>query len=156
MAKDYMDIFLEILDEDDDSANEEGFANMDNVGEGEHAQVDQEAVAQPIPASPIRSIQVLRYLSSSSAKKRQTKPTHCHYCQHTGTRYNLLEHLNQSERCSVLYQRRLHVKCNDAVMALLFQCSQCEERVHRLQHHLENSPDCFNRYSQHFNLSTPG
>ena len=106
------------------------------------------AVRSPVHRSPLLS----KYISSSSARRRIEKVTHCNYCGTDHDRRTLGLHLNQSERCLTLYSRRLHVKSVEAVLCIIFDCLFCEDRVHKLFLHLEAKEECRNQYLTKFDV----
>ena len=109
-----------------------------------------EVVVSPVRQSPI----LAKYVTSSSARRRIQKVTHCNYCNSDNDRASLGLHLQQSARCMTLYSRRLHVKTVDAVLSTLYECLFCEDRVPKLFIHLERSEDCRLKYLQKFNVDS--
>lgn len=180
MANPYLDVLLEILSEDSETESvepcsernedaEEVLASgvdgqpegLDGEAEGPNVVIQgnnniQAAAAERLPTSPVRSLLVLKYLSSSSAKRRQTKNAPCHFCNNDCSRLDLSQHLLQSLNCATLYQRKLHCKSIDSIMALLFDCEFCDSKVNKLFYHLEeskeNETNCYRGYCQKFNL----
>ena len=109
---------------------------------------DIRAVMSPIPRSPL----LAKYISSSSARRRVEKMTHCNYCNSEHDRASLGPHLHQSNRCLTLYMRRLHVKSVDAVLCLLFECLNCSDRSPKLYYHLESKEECRDWYLNKFGV----
>lgn len=78
------------------------------------------------PASIRRQIQSAKFLSSSSLKRKITKPTHCKFCnRYLDTRQEVETHLENSEVCLALYQRFQKVNNLDAVMVRIYRCLSC-------------------------------
>ena len=92
------------------------------------------------------------YVSSSSAKRRELKQTHCYFCvrQVEGVQ-SLKQHLEQSPACFACYCRKYHCKSVDAVLIKMFACICCgtTENV-RLYNHLNRNPQCFQMYLSKF------
>ena len=107
-----------------------------------------------VPRSPVqRSPIIAKYISSSSARRRIVKPTNCKFCNQEHDRASLGLHLEQNERCKILYSRQLHVKSVDAILCLTFECLFCEDRAPRLFYHLERKEDCKQKYLRRFDAS---
>ena len=109
----------------------------------------------PVPGSPVqRSPIIAKYISSSSARRRILKPTNCKFCNQEHDRESLGLHLEQNERCKILYSRQLHVKSVDAILCVNFECLYCEDRAPRLFHHLEGKEECKQKYLRKFDASS--
>ena len=81
------------------------------------------------PRSPVhRSPIIGKYISSSSARRKALKSTNCNFCNQDHDRGSLSHHLEQNERCKILYFRKLHVKNIDAVLCQLFECLFCQDK----------------------------
>ena len=107
------------------------------------------------PTSPGRSMLRLKYISSSSAKRKMIKSTNCCFCvQNYDNPVELRAHLEASESCQWKYFRRFHHKTIDAVLNTLFTCVFCVTKDRRLFYHLENYPDCKAKYLEKFDCAS--
>ena len=166
----FLEAMLEILETDDSSEesdclslNSDDIQNQDitigSQGQGQVA-VDvpdnsrEDPVAPNVHLSPRRSPTVLRYISSSSAKRRMRKQDHCHFCNLSVEKLELEEHLRRSESCKILYFRKLHCKDLNAVLSVLYDCLYCNMERMRLFYHLETNPDCKRQYQDRFSLNS--
>ena len=131
---------------------------------GDHEEVPQ-AVILPIPPDPgqqapdprspvHRSPIIGKYISSSSARRRVLKSTNCNFCNQDHDRGSLSVHLEQSERCRILYLRKLHLKSIDAVLCQLFECLFCEDKAPKLYLHLESKEFCRLQYLTKFDVTS--
>lgn len=103
------------------------------------------------PTSPVsRSPLVSKYISSSSAKRRAIKAKNCCFCHQDHNRDSMELHLQQNERCMILYSRKLHVKTVDAILCRLYECLFCSARASKLFAHLEAHEECRNKYLDKF------
>ena len=108
-----------------------------------------------VPDSPHnRPRLVKRYVSSSSAKRREVKNGHCNFCDSDLSRSTLEDHLNATERCRVLYCRRAHLKTVPAVMVKMFSCLYCDAPANKLQVHLRSTPECRDQYYERFGVDS--
>ena len=107
-------------------------------------------VGSPVHRSPI----IGKYITSSSARRKILKLSHCNFCQQDHNRESLGLHLQQSDRCKTLYMRKLHVKTIDAVLCLIFECLYCQDRVPKLFNHLEANDQCKMQYLIKFNVNS--
>ena len=102
-----------------------------------------------------RSSSVLhRYISSSSAKKRQVKDSNCKFCRSDVSRDSMANHLDNSEVCSTLYQRLHHVKSNIAALVCMYRCLYCDKNFQQFSNHLQTEPDCLRQYLTNFEVET--
>ena len=113
------------------------------------AEDESQNLVSPIQRSPV----VAKYITSSSARRRAIKTSHCNFCNKDHDRGTLALHLQESERCFTLYSRKLHVKTVDAVCCILFECLFCEGRAPKLFYHLEANEQCRAQYLQKFDAS---
>ena len=104
----------------------------------------------PAHRSPI----IGKYITSSSARRKILKLSHCNFCQQDHNRESLGLHLQQSDRCKTLYMRKLHVKTIDAVLCLIFECLYCQDRAPKLFNHLEANDQCKMQYLIKFNVNS--
>ena len=102
----------------------------------------------PVHRSPI----IGKYITSSSARRKVLKISHCNFCQQEHTRESLELHLQQSDRCKTLYLRKLHLKTIDAILCSLFECLFCPDRAPKLFNHLEANNQCKLQYLAKFNV----
>ena len=107
------------------------------------------------PRSPVQRSPIIgKYISSSSARRKALKSTNCNFCNQDHDRGSLGHHLEQNERCKILYYRKLHVKNIDAVLCQLFECLFCPDKVPRLFHHLESKEVCRLQYLAKFDATS--
>ena len=119
---------------------------------GANTEVNEEEsqnLVSPVHRSPV----VAKYITSSSARRRAIKTSHCNFCNKDHDRGTLAHHLQESERCFTLYSRKLHVKTVDAVCCILFECLFCEGRAPKLFYHLEANEQCRAQYLQKFDAN---
>ena len=123
-----------------------------------HEQVDNQPVLPQQPlgtTSPVsRSPLVAKYISSSSAKRRAIKAENCCFCHQDHDRETMEVHLEQNERCRILYSRKFHVKTVDAILSRLYECLFCSSRAPKLFVHLESNEECRNKYLEKFNVES--
>ena len=119
-----------IVDDNDGnvSQNTVNFVEADNTT-NPHINLSQDQTTLLAPSSTgRRSKLIIRNLSSSSLKRKVTKPVHCKYCsKFKSNRKHLEEHLRIYETCSLLYQRELKVTELDAVLVKIFRCLGCSK-----------------------------
>ena len=108
--------------------------------------------AQEVLSPRRRPLVVRQYISSSSAKRRIKKKTHCHFCDLEIDKMNFRNHLLSVEECRILYCRKLRVKEVNAVIVLSFQCIFCNQHVRQLASHLKSAPECLQNFVQLFEL----
>ena len=114
----------------------------------------REQVRRP-PASPLRiNSQTAKYLSSSSAKRKQVKEEHCHFCPAICSRENFEAHLQTKESCKHLYLRKHHLKTVEAILVTCFKCLYCDADFRQLNHHLKHSPNCLSKFQERFGVET--
>ena len=171
MAEAYLDALLLELEgvDSDDDIQDDGHHQDVPPGAVERA---EDTGAGPLPAdgeggepppgpgqaggagSPVhRSPIIGKYISSSSARRKVIKLSHCNFCQQEHTRESLGLHLQQSDRCKTLYMRKLHVKKIDAVLCSVFECLFCPDRAPKLYNHLEANDQCKNQYLTKFDVT---
>ena len=153
MARDLLDDLLEELNKSSSEDDEEDDIPLiqlgNNLTDGPQSLSDEDM--QQVD----ESINILKTLTSSSAKKRMVKDGHCHFCQFDCERQTMHQHLSESERCRVLYFRKYHVNSIDAVMVVTYKCLFCEKTdFERLFHHIETYPECQRKYFAKFGVSS--
>ena len=100
---------------------------------------------------------VTKYMRSGSARRRQVKEKNCIFCDYDIEGDELDNHLKLSERCRILYSRKLKVKMTDKVdpiMTRLYSCINCHltKRI-ILSKHLNQNRSCLVSYRQRFKLN---
>ena len=110
---------------------------------------ESQNLVSPVHRSPV----VAKYITSSSARRRAIKTSHCNFCNKDHDRGTLALHLQESERCFTLYSRKHHVKTVDAVCCILFECLFCEGKAPKLFYHLEANHQCREQYLQKFDAN---
>ena len=139
-----LDELIQALEDEEETEEDPGAAH--NAQEGREV---------PVPDSPQnRPRLVKRYVSSSSAKRRQVKDGHCNFCDAVLSRDTLEDHLNTNDGCRVLYCRRAHLKTVPAVMVTSFVCLFCDAPANKLQVHLRSTPECRDRYYERFDVNS--
>ena len=100
---------------------------------------------------------VTKYMRSGSARRRQVKEKNCIFCDYDIEGDELDEHLKLSERCRILYSRKLRVKMTDKVdpiMTRLYSCINCHlTRRIILSKHLNQNRSCLVKYRERFKLN---
>ena len=137
-----LDALIDALDED-----QPGEVELGVVGDG--------AIEERLPQNH-RADTVSRHLSSSSAKRRILKQSHCNFCREDCNKQTLENHLRTNENCLTLYLRKLHLKTLDAVLLKIYPCLYCDQPFRQLSHHLQTQPECFQQFKARFNVSTLG
>ena len=112
--------------------------------------VQAENAGSPVHRSPV----VGKYITSSSARRRVLKISHCNFCQQEHNRESLGRHLQQSDHCKTLYLRKLHVRSEDAILCSLFECLFCTDRAPKLFNHLEANNQCKMQYLVKFEVNS--
>ena len=153
MSRDLLDDLLEELEKSSSEDDEEDDIPLIQLGnnrtDGPQSFSDEET--QPMD----ENADILKTLSSSSAKKRLVKDSHCHFCEADCDRETLQDHLSESERCRTLYLRKCHVNSIDAVMVLNFKCLFCDQTNFQIfYHHLEMFPACRAKYCAKFGVTS--
>ena len=102
-----------------------------------------------------RSRKIAVYVSSSSAKRRERKDTHCFFCcRNFVNARDLEDHLNNSEACLACYCRKLKVKSLDGILINQFGCFFCNVPVNiKLAFHLQRNERCLQGYIDRFNVN---
>ena len=114
----------------------------------------REEVRRP-PASPHRiNSQTAKYLTSSSAKRKQIKEENCNFCPAICTKENFEDHLLNKESCKHLYLRKHHLKTVEAVLVTCFKCLYCDSDFRQLNNHLKHSPNCLSKYQERFGVES--
>ena len=139
-------------DNSDDGVN--NYNARDPAADGDREVNNGDDVNNNATRSPRRNLAVLKHLSSSSAKRRAMKQTHCHFCNFEGARLDLEQHLLEKESCFILYQRKLHVKNLEAILVILYKCLYCPYDKSSLVRHLESHEDCKQNYFHRFHVDT--
>ena len=167
----YLDALVDLLDADDEDevsindrqedqnpASPGETADRGNVNQLQGAVIDNNGQIQnhsPRPQNRTPQQQQLnRYLSSSSARRRVVKQTHCRYCIGEYNREDFEEHLLRSQNCLTLYLRSWHLKTLEAVLLKIFPCFYCDNHFRQLKHHLRTQPNCFQQFKERFNVET--
>ena len=161
MAESCLDALIRELESGDESQGNQDTADDNDPPENDESQSEGDIVPHPpdpghgviggrvrVQTSPI----IAKYISSSSARRRIQKPTHCNFCNQDHDRGSLSLHLELNERCKILYFRKLHVKSVDAILCTQFECLFCPDRAPRLVKHLEGKEECKLKYLQKFNV----
>ena len=100
-----------------------------------------------------RPTNVQRYVSSSSAKRRQRKNDHCFFCvRYLNDAKTLEEHLRASSDCLACYCRSKKKRTLEGVLLEIFSCLICNNANtnSRLFYHLRSSPVCLDGYLEKF------
>ena len=161
----YLDALLRALDSEEESPadandHQEDVDVVDHPGEREGELPHAVIPPDPGPAtveqrSPVQRSPIIgKYISSSSARRRALKATNCNFCNQEHDRGSLSGHLEQSERCRILYFRKFHVKSVDAVMCQLYECLFCPDKAPKLFHHLESKELCRVQYLNKFDVAS--
>ena len=102
-----------------------------------------------------RGPNLMKYVSSSSAKKRKQKDDPCSFCAFISvTRNDFLQHLEASEKCRACYLRTRRCKSFENLTVSLFPCIFCEaEGPFRLHVHLRENRGCKDQYLERFKVS---
>ena len=148
---------LQKMDSDDENPLLDELIRALDDEEDQEAAPDYQEVGRevPVPDSPQnRPRLVKRYVSSSSARRREVKNGHCNFCNAELSRDTLEDHLNSSEGCRVLYCRRAHLKTVPAVMVTSFTCLFCDNPANKLQVHLRSTPECRDQYFERFEVDS--
>ena len=119
-----------------------------------HEQVDNQPVLPQQPLGTRGSPLIAKYISSSSAKRRAIKAENCCFCHQDHDRETMEVHLEQNERCQILYSRKFHVKTVDAILCRLYECLFCSSRAPKLFAHLESNEECRNKYLEKFDVES--
>lgn len=118
----------------------------------------QDSSTQVYSAPPVlrrsSSSAVSAYLRSPTARRIQTKASHCYFCQRMVTKDNLEKHLASSDQCLSLYKRKLKVRSLDSVMSVSFFCLFCNCTRGKLKLHLEQSPGCMESYCHKYQVES--
>ena len=115
----FLDALLDLLDEDSQNNDEDesiphqssqGFETQENA-----RIIDDIENLEHQTAPNLVPVSILRHLSSASAQRKAIKEDNCKFCNFFGNRWNMEEHLTNSEQCQVLYSRLMHLKTIDAL-----------------------------------------
>ena len=103
-----------------------------------------------------RTRNVLCYVSSSSAKRRERKIENCRYCvRFIFNAREMEEHLTNYSDCLACYCRHLKKKTVDGVLIALYPCLMCDVNTNvKLFYHLRNNPQCLHGYLQKFEVES--
>ena len=167
MAEAYLDALIFELDNEEATGGHEspGDLQEDVVVEGHPGEHDGGLPLIPPlppdpgqlaadPRSPVhRSPIIGKYISSSSARRKAVKTTNCNFCNQEHDRQSLGDHLEQRERCRILYFRKFHLKSIDAVLCQLFECLFCQDKAPKLYLHLESKELCRLQYLTKFDVT---
>ena len=109
-----------------------------------------------LPNSPTLDPKYVKFLSSSSLKKKRKKTAHCKYChKFTFNREQIENHFKDSELCYNLYLRELRVSCLNGTLVKIFRCVSCSTTgKFQVKRHLECNPICFEFYKRRFNVDS--
>ena len=103
---------------------------------------DDDNICANRPSTPpsLQSPRLAKFLTSSSLKRRQFKPSHCKYCSRfRNNRQQVEEHLRDSELCLSLYLREFKVNKLEAILMKLYRCISCGAGgTFQLKRHLGN------------------
>ena len=101
--------------------------NQHNDDAGSSTQMSSQRTLSP--STIRRNLRMVKFLSSSSLKKRQIKTSNCKYCvRFCHSRRQVQSHLEESEMCQALSFRLYHVTQIDAVLIKIFRCIACGEQ----------------------------
>ena len=90
-----------------------------------------------------------RYLTSSSAKRKQKKPEDCKFCNENIADGDIHKHLSKEKNCRSLYMQVFKVRTLDNLLIKLFACEMCYERKRiDFRKHLRKNPICFKKYQE--------
>lgn len=158
-GNEHLNALLEVLDESLQSDSESESDRQQSQEDLQQHNVQHDD-PQPVLHQPMRvqvqrrQLAVLKYISSSSAKRRILKNSNCLFCNREVEKIDLENHLNGSSTCQTLYFRKLHVKTVSSVLCLLYSCLYCDENFSKLFYHLEASEHCKQLYCQRFGLNS--
>ena len=119
---DYLLSFLEKETNDGGDSQQ----NLSQAEGSSEAAGDNSCNDRDVPASPVLLPRHVKFLSSSSLKKRLKKTTNCRFCVRFQFNRDQVEtHLKQSELCFNLYARQFRVHSLDSVLVKLYKCMGC-------------------------------
>ena len=153
----FLDALLDLLDEDSQNNDEDesiphqssqGFETQENA-----RIIDDIENLEHQTAPNLVPVSILRHLSSASAQRKAIKQDNCKFCNFFGNRWNMEEHLTNSEQCQVLYSRLMHLKTIDAILVSIFACLYCEQNFAQFSQHMKTSANCLQQYKLRFNVS---
>ena len=96
-----------------------------------------------------------RYLTTSSAKRKKVKESHCQFCVRILSGGDLLDHLKKEKLCQILYYRIMRTKSFENLVLKIFSCEFCflTKRIDFKQHLSENG-NCLEHYKIKLNANT--
>ena len=150
-------------DEDDSSGGGHGDAADDDPNEqeleaadGTVANIGEQSPIRENPPTPRRvpSRTISRYLSSPHARRERVKQSPCMFCVENKDVLTLRDHLESSILCRTNYYSLLHVNSIDAVLSKTYVCIFCPDVGASLKTHLRTSNDCFQAYTEKFNVDS--
>ena len=122
---------------------------------------DETQESLPIPATN-RSVSyrhqniqspVKRYMTSSTARRKQMKHTDCKFCDFNIPASSLFDHLRRQrhKKCLFLYLKMHQVNTLEGLIAKLFSCEMCcnQERIN-FEKHLKKNKRCLEKYKLKF------
>ena len=95
---------------------------------------------------------LLRYLTTSSAKRKLIKAFHCKFCHETLLGQDLFNHLKESRKCRTCYQKVHRICSFEMLVQKIFSCEVCYEtkRVDFRKHLVKNRA-CLEEYQKRTN-----
>ena len=94
-----------------------------------------------------------RYMTSSTAKRKQIKQSHCKFCESNIPASSLIDHLKRerNKRCFFFYSKMYQVTTFESLVAKLFSCEMCynQERID-FRKHLKKNRGCLAKFRKKF------
>ena len=105
-------------------------------------------VLPSIGESPIR-----RYMSSSTAKRKQIRNSECRFCVQTITPSQIISHLKRHRNCQSMYLKLFKVTDLELLTMKMFSCEVCflSKRID-LAKHLKRDRNCLAGYQMKYEL----
>ena len=96
-----------------------------------------------------------RYMTSSTAKRKQTKQSDCKFCDRNIPAPSLIDHLKsaRNKKCLFLYSKMYGVTNFKGLVSKLFSCEMCykQERIDVVKH-LKKNRQCLAKFRQKFQV----
>ena len=100
-----------------------------------------------------------RYMTSSTAKRKQIKQSHCKFCESNIPASSLIDHLKRerNKRCFFFYSKMYQVTTFESLVAKLFSCEMCynQERID-FRKHLKKNRGCLAKFRKKFQVEDIG